>query len=441
MEAQPGARRALVIATLLAAAAAVATSVAQDASPAAPEDPWSEAAVRTRLPDPDKGAKAEDYVGGLECKECHDDRWKSLGTSFHAGIRAEKKGVSRGCESCHGPGWVHYEDGGEGAIRHPAKADAKLANGACIVCHADVLTKPIDEHREWIGGEAGTARRCVDCHFIHVDKSAPAHDPAVGPFTTVKELAKRAQTIPASECIACHADFHPEMAKSGHAYLIKEGQACQTCHGPGSLHRDSGGRPEKIINPTKQRPKDVIAACNACHVKGESVQRWTCSEHGRENVSCTVCHDTNGPKKRTLRGPEFELCGSCHQDVKAKFRLPNRHRVKEGRIACSDCHDPHGNRAKVRNKDLRLRNCWECHKEKRGPFLFDHGIKMTEGCVACHEPHGSVNRRLLTHQRTQDMCLQCHPGTGHDLSDRRYRNCINCHTEMHGSDLDRTFRR
>jgi len=108
-------------------------------------------------------------------------------------------------------------------------------------------------------------------------------------------------------------------------------------------------------------------------------------------------------------------------------------------MKCSDCHDPHGNTDKVRDKDVRWRTCGTCHAEKFGPFLYDHGIKRTEGCTACHSPHGSTNRRMLTHARVQPMCLQCHPETPHDLRQPRWANCIDCHTEIHGSDLDRSF--
>ena len=127
--------------------------------------------------------------------------------------------------------------------------------------------------------------------------------------------------------------------------------------------------------------------------------------------------------------------------VQAQFRLPNRHKVDRGRVLCTDCHDPHANRDRVRDRDVRVRSCEKCHAEKAGPFLHDHGIKRTEGCIACHAPHGSVNKRMLSHRRIKPLCLQCHAATAHDLSDRRYDNCISCHVEIHGSDVDRYFER
>jgi hypothetical protein len=48
---------------------------------------------------------------------------------------------------------------------------------------------------------------------------------------------------------------------------------------------------------------------------------------------------------------------------------------------------------------------------------------------------------MLSHQRTKPLCLQCHADAPHDLRQRKFDNCIACHVEIHGSDLDRIFRR
>jgi DmsE family decaheme c-type cytochrome len=452
-------------AVLFAAVLAVAVPAKSD------ENAWSDAAVKARFQDPDAAAPAEDFSENIECKDCHEERFKSLATSFHAKFLDAKKSASRGCQECHGPGQKHVDDGGDSPMRNPNRAadqpgaatpakakdgeaprpvtvvPVREMNGTCLRCHLEVLTKPKEgqDHRAWIARtrDPSGERSCVSCHMVHVDKSRPAFDKTIGPFPTAKALREKSDFADPKLCVACHSEFHPQMARSGHAFLLKDGDdhGCAACHGPGLLHAQSGGDPRKIILPTNQRPADADASCNACHLKGDKVQKWTCSEHQRQGVACIVCHDANAPQGKTLRGPEFQLCGQCHLDVQAQFRLPSRHRVAEGRVSCSDCHDPHGNTDKVRDKDVRYRACLTCHQEKGGPFHFDHGIKRGEGCTACHDPHGSANRRMLTYSRVQPMCLQCHPETSHDLRDRRYDNCLSCHTEIHGSDLDRLFRK
>lgn len=430
-------------------------------------DRWSEEAVRRRFPDPDTEARKDDalFANNSECKDCHEDRFKSLASSFHEKLVNAKKSGTKGCQECHGPGQAHVDDD-ELPLRNPSWT-ADLAppspappkegetprrhvtvpvdemNGVCLRCHAEVLTKPVLEHRDWLGRtrDPAGARSCVSCHAVHLDKSRPAYDKSVGPFRTIAESAAKAEFADPKLCTGCHTEFHPQMARSGHAFLLKDGpdRSCGACHGAGSLHAESGGDPAKIVLPSEQKPSDADASCLACHEKGRATEKWTCAEHSRQAVACIVCHDSNAPKGRTLRQPEFKLCGSCHLDVQAKFRIPNRHRVAEGRMECSDCHDPHGNTDKIRDRDVAFRACAECHADKAGPFLFDHGIKRSEGCVACHDPHGSSNRRMLTYSRVKPLCLQCHPETPHDLRRREYDNCISCHTEIHGSNLHRKF--
>lgn len=456
---------------LAAAAAFVAAAAVVAYVPArSDEDRWSEASLRERFPDPDAGAADADFADNAECKECHEDRLESLRTSAHRSLANSKKSNSKGCQECHGPAGKHVEESGDVPIRNPGNAPdswfgappppAKVKPGAepraavpvpvrgidgvCLRCHMAVLTKPVRGHREWLGRtrDAGGERSCVSCHSVHVDQSAPMFDPSVGPFANAKAgLAAKAEYVDPAQCMSCHTEFHPQMARSGHAFLMKSGpdHACGACHGPGDLHTASGGDWRKIVMPQKQRPADADASCNACHSQRDVTQKWTCSEHERQGVTCIVCHDANAPRGHTLRAPEFELCGKCHLDVQAQFRLPNRHRVAEGRVSCTDCHDPHGNTDKIRDKDVRYRGCVVCHAEKGGPFLFDHGIKRTEGCTACHAPHGSSNRRMLTYARIQPLCLQCHPETPHDLRRQQFANCLDCHTEIHGSDLDRNF--
>jgi DmsE family decaheme c-type cytochrome len=460
-----------------AASIAVAAALAFAVPATGGEDAWSAASLHARFPDPDAAAKKDDFAGTSACKECHENRWKSLDTSAHAKPLHDKDTSARMCESCHGPGAQHAESG-DAPIRDPlytadltppapvpAKPDeeprkhvtvpVKDMNGVCLRCHVEdakgtpigttaPATKPSAKHRDWVLPADGRERSCVSCHSVHV----PAPAAGAARPDTIADLAKIAQPVDPKLCIACHTQmaapvFHPQMARSGHAFLLKDGpdHGCAACHGNGSLHVQAGGDPSRIVNPRNQKPRDSDATCNACHAKGDAVAKWTCAEHERQGVSCIVCHDANAPRGRTLRKPEFQLCGQCHLDVQASFRLPNSHRVAAGRVSCSDCHDPHGNTDKVRDKDVRYRACLQCHQDKGGPFLYDHGIKRDEGCTACHDPHGSVNRRMLTYPKVRPLCLQCHPETPHDLRKPQFQNCLDCHTEIHGSDLNRRFLR
>ena len=115
-------------------------------------------------------------------------------------------------------------------------------------------------------------------------------------------------------------------------------------------------------------------------------------------------------------------------------------------MVCTDCHDPHASVAEgalVRTTTNEL--CLSCHTEYRGPVLFDHA-PVSEDCSLCHEPHGSIHPALLT-RRPPLLCQSCHSQRGHPsiafTEDSLpggnpsamvlERSCMNCHTQVHGS--------
>jgi DmsE family decaheme c-type cytochrome len=148
---------------------------------------------------------------------------------------------------------------------------------------------------------------------------------------------------------------------------------------------------------------------------------------------------------------EPQLCISCHQETKAQFNMPFRHKVLEGVMKCSDCHNAHGG---FETKQTRLATgtdaaCVKCHADKQGPFTFEHAPVKTEGCATCHTPHGSANPRLLTRSNGAQLCLECHSqahevgaiepaGPQHNLN-AQYGNCTECHLKVHGSYVSPVF--
>ena len=92
--------------------------------------------------------------------------------------------------------------------------------------------------------------------------------------------------------------------------------------------------------------------------------------------------------------------------------------------------------------------CTKCHMEKRGPWVYEHAAVKGEGCLACHTPHGSQNARLLNMPTINVLCSQCHSMVAtnaiHNFSWAQSRDvtpCIDCHTMIHGSNLDPAFLR
>ncbi len=398
-------------------------------------------AAATRTPmlpgDPDRGVK-EGFVSDDACMDCHLRRDESIKVSFHERLLAGAL-EAKGCQECHGPGLRHVGEGDVDHIRHPGKIDREASNAVCLRCHSAVLALPVEGHRDWVDGRA---LACVTCHRVHLDRRAPEFSASPAGATLRALEAAGARPVPASRCVQCHPRFHPEMARSAHADLA-EGDGCTTCHGPGSLHADSGGHERWILLPTEQEAREADRSCDACHGRHEkALERWTCSEHRKEGVSCATCHSPNEPLGRTLRKPDPALCVDCHRDTAAEFRMASRHRVLEGQMKCGDCHDPHGNENGFHDAALTRDVCSRCHAEKAGPFVFDHLPKRLDGCVACHRPHGAPSARLLDTTPVRTLCLSCHadlPSSHEQKPSSPYRHCIDCHVEIHGSDSSRVF--
>ena len=85
--------------------------------------------------------------------------------------------------------------------------------------------------------------------------------------------------------------------------------------------------------------------------------------------------------------------------------------LREGKIICSDCHNPHGSVTEALLKKNSINDtCYTCHAEKRGPFLFEHA-PVRENCDNCHDPHGTVQRVLA--QDGASAAVQRVPQTWH----------------------------
>ncbi len=91
--------------------------------------------------------------------------------------------------------------------------------------------------------------------------------------------------------------------------------------------------------------------------------------------------------------------------------------VREGKVVCTDCHNPHGSFSEALLKTATINEvCYQCHAEKRGPFLWEHP-PVRENCLNCHDPHGSNNDFLLKISRPR-LCQQCHSGGQHNSNPR-----------------------
>jgi DmsE family decaheme c-type cytochrome len=269
---------------------------------------------------------------------------------------------------------------------------------------------------------------------------------------------KTAATNPADfvgseTCATCHADEASKFSTNPHSKLALlhggTGATCESCHGPGRAHVESGGDATKILQLSKMTSKQVDATCLTCHAAAHP--NFERSPHAKAAVGCTSCHSVHKAAAETalLKVDQPKLCFTCHTDVKPAFNMPFHHKVNEGLLKCTDCHDPHGTFQNNNLKTTADQNaiCSRCHTETRGPFVFEHAAVKAEGCVGCHSPHGSQNARLLNVPYINQLCNQCHSpvsgGTVHGINagSADVTPCISCHTMIHGSNVNPAFLR
>ncbi len=215
-----------------------------------------------------------------------------------------------------------------------------------------------------------------------------------------------ASYVGSASCADCHEEKNRSFESATHAWIEGSGEnaveiGCESCHGGGSLHVESGGAVETIVNP----------------------------------------------------GASPETCFNCHIDKESEFSLQHRHPVIEGQVSCSNCHDPHSGDVVSAGLGSLTQNdtCFQCHGAQKGPFVFEHEA-LREGCATCHSPHGSVNPKMLK-ARNADLCLQCHAQaqTGVDqilIGDRNHISFLprgtcwsaGCHEAIHGSNVSERLR-
>ncbi len=245
--------------------------------------------------------------------------------------------------------------------------------------------------------------------------------------------------VGADVCVTCH----DVQAQSLRHFADHPGVPdCESCHGPGKAHVDGGGEASKIVNPAKLDAKASAKTCLACHNQAH-VRGWMGSVHERNDVSCLSCHaihNEHGRNAGLLKRPDqSDVCFTCHKMQRTRTMMSSHMPLRESKLQCTDCHNPHGTSTRALLVDASVNdNCVRCHDEKRGPNLFEHP-PVRENCLNCHDPHGSLHDNLLVAAAPR-LCQSCHIGYLHptipQTAQSRFvfnRACINCHPAIHGS--------
>ena len=425
-----------------------------------------------------------EYVNDDElCATCHETYAKTFAENVHRGDS---------CEGCHGPASRHLETQGreKGLIFSFKSGDPVARAEACLRCHEE---NNCAEGSRWRRSKHATCKvTCVDCHRGHYN--VPPGTPATtipGATADLQRLpplvvATSFQTAAAGAtgsgqgyvppkknlpllrgtsnhlgavapgiCYRCHCDKRVLQEIAGpHQICGSNGFNCTTCHDPHGQIKESSR-------------KDL---CLSCHT-GAPTMAWHSSIHEHNGVACTDCHnphpkscvpqfvnishtEVERPKRMPMSVQEPEACYKCHPKIYGLNAMPSHHPIKEGKMVCSDCHDPHGQETgNLKEATINLL-CYKCHAEKQGPFAIEHP-PCRENCCICHNPHGAVANNLLKQPATF-LCLRCHaghnavhpPGSGTvnlqlsknttpgptGIAQPFYTDCTQCHAQVHGTD-------
>jgi hypothetical protein len=199
----------------------------------------------------------------------------------------ESKLVGVGCESCHGPSGPH--DGTPTEPRDTCTAchdaDHSIAfsyeKGLPMLDHYRAEGMSDDDYRDaamalykgevprallaFPDGPTVGAAACASCHpSEHATWQMSSH------ATAMNRLADKGADDTA--CVGCHATPLATGVKERTVaeHRLEESVACESCHGPGQAHVQSGGAPDTIQGLGDSCPVCVIEAiCTSCHTPSQ----------------------------------------------------------------------------------------------------------------------------------------------------------------------------
>ena len=135
---------------------------------------------------------------------------------------------------------------------------------------------------------------------------------------------------------------------------------------------DGGGDVTKIVAFSKRAPAEANGACLSCHGRDEKARHWISGSHAVNHVRCMDCHQIHAEALKTAKSERigFDLaargalvaatvspetnavirslsetndaCLKYHATQIAQMSMPYHHPLREGKMSCVDCHDPHG---------------------------------------------------------------------------------------------------
>jgi hypothetical protein len=287
--------------------------------------------------------------------------------------------------------------------------------GQCAGCHAGTAGTWMEtghatffQHQIDGGDDPATSHyneNCISCHTVGWDTTA-----VNGGFDDAAEA--EGWTFPATLVPGNWAD----MVANYPATVAKANIQCESCHGPGSLHKGTG--------PTELTLNEGM--CGRCHEDGHYHRRNTMWKTSGHAIGTSFA-----------RGSSFS-CASCHSGwgfIAAVDPASNLAQTTGNQnITCAVCHDPHSGEAgehqirdqasvtlgdgSVITKGGKGQLCMNCHIGRRDAIEYAQTVQGHFG------PHHSNQADMLfgTNVITWGMVV---PNSTH--KDALANTCVDCH--------------
>ncbi len=183
----------------------------------------------------------------------------------------------------------------------------------------------------------------------------------------------------ATECVGCHVTGYKPEDKSWKSI----GVTCESCHGPGSIHKTAktADRSTTIVRPQELDAARQGMICGRCHSKGRSIDGKYAWAHDFRPGQDLAASFTDA--KPTEPGP--------NQQFSELMQSPKHWAAG---VVCEKCHDPHGETGLQYQLRMPINEtCLQCHKEKivdLPTHTKDKGVTAPADatCATCHMPDG-----------------------------------------------------
>lgn len=272
---------------------------------------------------PCEGMADGDYFGTKVCAECHQDKIENMEASPHGQeVDSRTPFGQRGCETCHGPGALHFENEEGNCIismtgRYGESVEQR--NDICLGCHQS------GGRMHWLSSiHEAEDLACVNCHTIHK------------PNNVIE------RTSQAEVCFTCHKDIRAQTYRAS-THPIRENKViCSDCH---DAHGSAG--------PSSLKQFTINENCYSCHAEKRGPFLW---EHYPASEDCTLCHRVHGSNHiALLNKPGAQLCQQCHAAESGGG----------GRTHVSNLYD-FDESAAGRARFVVEMNCANCHSKVHG---------------------------------------------------------------------------